>query len=131
MCKKLVRYLRGNDLENVFTIVYPLKIDIINVVVPDDIISGNYRKGFIHNGFFDVIYVGRTDTMPLKERLLQHAAKHPFGMYFNFNSTKSPIEAYERECQDFHKFGGSDELANMIHPNKPDGVCVKCPICRE
>lgn len=112
--------------------VYPLTMDAVNAVVPDGII-GNYRKGRIEHGYFNVVYVGRTDEEPLKERLLVHARKHEGeGLYFHFREAKDAKDAYEKECYDYHLFGGKDgKLANKIHPDKPNETDYTCPICKE
>ena len=98
----------------------------IDNVVPTGII-GNYALGHIEDDSFIVEYVGRSDT-DLRDRL-----PHSLGKYthFKFSSASSAIEAYQKECINWHEFGGEKGyLANKIHPDKPDGVKLAfCPIC--
>ena len=37
--------------------------------------------------------------------------------------------AFEKECRNFHDFGGVEKLDNDIHPDRPDGAAWKCPVC--
>lgn len=100
--------------------------ETINEVVPEGII-GNYALGHIEDDVFIVEYVGRADK-DLKERL-----PHSIGKYSHFkvSQASSSINAYYKECFNWHEFGGDDGLLdNKIHPDRPDGVrFVFCPIC--
>jgi len=44
-----------------------------------------------------------------------------------FSYAESVKDAFEKECRDYHEFGGSDKLDNEEHPKCPDGMDWKCP----
>lgn len=100
--------------------------DTIDKVVPEGII-GNYALGHIEDDSFIVEYVGRSDT-DLHDRLPHELGKYT---HFKFSSAASAIEAYQKECTNWHEFGGEKKyLANKIHPDKPDNIKFAfCPIC--
>lgn len=88
---------------------------------------GNYGLGYLKDdGTFIVKYVGRSDT-DLGTRLKDHVGKYK---RFKFNYATSPKDAFERECANFHDFGGSDSLDNDIHPARPKYATWKCPSCK-
>lgn len=90
--------------------------------------AGNYALGFKNSdGAFIVCYVGRSDT-DLNARLHIQLKEHPHKM-FKFSYAQTSIEAFEKECKNYHDFGGRSKLENEIHPDKPYAVC-KCPICK-
>ena len=87
---------------------------------------GNYAYGYLkENGRFVVQYVGRSDT-DLNDRI-----KHGIGNYklFKYSYAANSKEAFEKECKNYHDFGGWDNLNNELHPGKPDGSDYSCPIC--
>ena len=86
---------------------------------------GNYAFGYEKNGTFYVQYVGRSDN-DLNDRM-----KHGVGQYekFMFSYAFSPKAAFEKECRNWHDFGGSNSLDNKMHPDKPDFTDHKCPVC--
>jgi len=91
--------------------------------------AGNYALGSVNGeGTFIVKYVGRSDT-ELKARLKQHEAtgKHP---NFKYSYATSPKAAFEKECKNFHDFGGTQKLENDIHPDRPANAGWKCPYCK-
>lgn len=90
--------------------------------------AGNYALGHIKSdGTFVVCYVGRSDS-DLKARLCQQLVEHPHPM-FKFSYAKGVLEVYEKECRNYHDFGGSKSLENEIHPDKPY-ILGSCPICK-
>lgn len=96
---------------------------------------GNYAYGYIdESGQFVVMYVGRSD-LDLHERIghgIEEFAKHPEYRYecFKFSYATTAQEAYEKECRNYHDFGGEDgSLVNAVHPAKPEGTPVDCPVC--
>lgn len=101
-------------------------LETINGIIPEGII-GNYALGHMENDSFIVEYVGRADK-DLRKRI-----PHSIGKYTHFkvSQTSSPIEAYHKECINWHEFGGEENLLdNKIHPDRPDGVKLAfCPIC--
>lgn len=113
---------------------YDLTYDVIDKVVADGRI-GNYAFGYLDNqGSFIVLYVGRSDNN-LKERIkhgITDVQDNPKLRYerFKFSYAESPKDAYEKECRNYHDFGGEDgKLYNLIHPDKPDGYTGTCPVC--
>ena len=87
--------------------------------------AGNYAYGYSEDGTFYVKYVGRSDT-DLNGRI-----KHGIGQYreFKFSYAENSKDAFEKECKNYHDFGGSDSLDNDIHPDKPDDTDYECPFC--
>ena len=117
-------------------ISYELTYEEIEKYILDGMI-GNYAFGYLNEkGIFIVRYVGRSDT-DLKERIkhgITDMQSHPSYRYerFKFSYALSIIEAYEKECQNYHDFGGDEKkLINNVHPAKPEGYTGKCPICNE
>jgi len=88
---------------------------------------GNYALGYTKDdGTFIVKYVGRSDSdvnIELKARLPLNHKK------FKYSYATSPKAAFEKECQNYHDFGGSKELENKNHPSRPAGTGWKCPVC--
>ena len=104
---------------------YPLTNEEINKRITEKS-AGNYAYGYTNqDGTFIVKYVGRADS-DLNERI-----KHGVGQYkeFKYSYANNAKEAYEKECKNYHDFGGSDSLDNDIHPDKPDNTNYKCPVC--
>lgn len=88
---------------------------------------GNYALGKRNDkGGLAVSYVGRADS-DVNDRIKDHLGKGYED--FKFSYATSPKAAFEKECQNFHDFGGSDKLKNDIHPDKPDNMNWKCPVC--
>lgn len=106
--------------------------DEIDDLVADDRI-GNYALGRIDasDGKFVVQYVGRSDTdikTELKNRLSLGYS------HFKFSYADSEKDAFEKECRNYHDFGGKKKLANERHPDRPDGMDdLECPVadCEE
>lgn len=115
-------------------ISYDLTYDVIDKVVADGKI-GNYAYGYLNErGVFIVLYVGRSDS-DLKDRVkhgIYDMQKNPTLRYerFKFSYADSASEAYEKECQNYHDFGGEEGcLYNDVHPAKPEEYRGKCPVC--
>jgi len=107
---------------------YDLTYSEIDNIVTLKEFAGNYALGFVDKaGAFYVHYVGRSDT-DIAFRLKKHVyeEKYPKFMYSYANSVK---EAFEKECRNYHDFGGAEVLDNEIHPDKPEGTNYRCPIC--
>lgn len=88
--------------------------------------AGNYALGKVEKEKFIVQYVGRSDS-DVAGRLRQHIGKYP---KFKYSYATSPKAAFEKECKNFHDFGGSEKLANKIHPDRPANSGWKCPFCQ-
>ena len=88
---------------------------------------GNYALGYKNtDGKLIVQYVGRSDVdvnEELKARLDDRYKR------FKYSYATSPKAAFEKECRNYHDFGGSKELDNKIHPSRPAGSGWKCPVC--
>lgn len=115
-------------------ISYNLTYDEIDRLVLENSI-GNYAYGYLNDkGVFIVCYVGRSDT-DLKERIkhgIEDMKTDPTCRYerFKFSYADSIQEAYEKECQNYHDFGGEEGyLRNEVHPAKPERYEGTCPIC--
>ena len=71
---------------------------------------GNYALGHTDDkGIFNVQYVGRSDTDLKQELKTRLDAKYK---RFKYSYASSPKDAFEKECQNFHDFGGSEKLDN-------------------
>lgn len=71
---------------------------------------------------FLISYVGRSDT-DVANRLQQHVGNYA---QFKFDYFQSESAAYKKECQLYHDFDPPD---NQIHPAKPEGSSLSCPVC--
>jgi hypothetical protein len=87
--------------------------------------AGNYALGRVSNNTFYVSYVGRSDT-DINDRLKKWVGNYS---KFKFSYATSPKAAFEKECRNYHDFGGSAKLDNKEHPQRPDGTNWECPIC--
>jgi len=95
--------------------------------VVTDTSAGNYALGYSKDdGTFIVQYVGRSDSDVNAELKSKVDTKHK---QFKFSYASSQKEAFEKECRNYHDFGGSDALQNDIHPARPAGKSWKCPVC--
>jgi hypothetical protein len=88
--------------------------------------AGNYALGHVSDSPFRVNYVGRSDD-DVRGRLKQWVGSDYTS--FKFSSALSARAAFEKECQNYHDFGGTEKLDNKEHPGRPDGTSLKCPIC--
>ena len=111
---------------------YFLTNEEVDKQIPENVI-GNYAYGNTvqdgaGNKAFQVRYVGRADKESLRDRI-KHGIKDGYSE-FKFSIAQSAKEAYEKECRNWHDFGGPDgKLDNVIHPDKPDFTDYKCPVC--
>ena len=95
---------------------------------------GNYALGQTNDkNTFTVYYVGR--SLDVRKRLHEHL-NNPTENWskvhqFKFSKAADEVEAYKKECQNWHDFGGeTGQLRNDIHPAKPEGQTnLKCPVC--
>ena len=101
----------------------------------DEIITkkspGNYALGYISQktGKFIVRYVGRSDS-DVNDRIKDHIDESDEYQSFKFSYATSPKDAYAKECENWHDFGGlNGELDNSYHPDKPNDTNWKCPKC--
>ena len=98
----------------------------------DDVVtktsSGNYALGYVRDDrTFIVQYVGRSDTDLNRELKAKLDSKYK---QFKYGYATSPRAAFEKECQNYHDFGGTKgRLNNTYHPARPAGTIWKCPAC--
>lgn len=89
--------------------------------------AGNYALGYQNQeGYFVVKYVGRSDS-DVANRLKQHIGEDY--SHFKYSYASSPKAAFEKECENYHDFGGEEKLDNEIHPRRPNDSNWKCPKC--
>lgn len=98
---------------------------------------GNYAYGYLEERdgrqIFIVRYVGRSTTDLREEIKNRHKSDNKFTKadceQFKFSYAESEREAYEKECRNFHDFGGEQSLLNEVHPAKPkDDGLYSCPV---
>ncbi|MEQ9910075.1 hypothetical protein ABRP70_19885 [Pectobacterium odoriferum] len=92
--------------------------------------AGNYALGNISsNGLLNVKYVGRADS-DLNDRLKDHVGESVNYTHFKFLYATSSKAAFEKECHNYHDFGGNQKLNNRIHPDRPSNSKQwECPVC--
>jgi len=69
-------------------------------------------------------YVGRSDT-DVASRVKQSGAEGYGYTYFWFEYAASPRDAFNKECDYYHKYNPPD---NKNHPAVPFGTDSKCPV---
>ena len=88
--------------------------------------AGNYALGYVNKKLtFIVQYIGRSDSdlnAELKNRRSWTKYKK-----FKYRYASSAKAAFEKECNNYHDFGGKESLDNEIHPARPDGTDYDCP----
>lgn len=88
--------------------------------------SGVYALGRVNDKkIFIIKYVGRSDD-DLNDRLHDWVGEYNHFKASYYNSVKA---AFEKECSIYHDFGENEKLDNEIHPDRPDGTMLRCPIC--
>ena len=90
--------------------------------------AGNYLLGRVGDHGFLVQYVGRSDRDLAKE-LRSWARDRSHHKAFTFGYASDPKAAFERECEDFHDYGGTETLDNAEHPKRPANADWLCPRC--
>ena len=88
---------------------------------------GNYALGYVNDkNTYIVQYVGRSDSDVNKELKAKLNSKYK---KFKYSYATSPKVAFEKECRNYHDFGGNKDLDNEIHPGRPYGTNWSCPVC--
>jgi hypothetical protein len=93
---------------------------------------GSYTLGHVRENGFCILYVGRSDDDVAKQ-LRSAMRQHPHYKAFVFRYAPNPRAAFDKECEDFHDFGGTERLDNMGHPKPPvetDWLCPRCDFYR-
>lgn len=87
---------------------------------------GNYGLGYVNDKkVFIVKYVGRSDD-DVNGRLKKWVGEYK---KFKYSYASSPKAAFEKECRNYHDFGGKESLDNDNHPDRPDETDWECPKC--
>ena len=129
---KLIKKMANLNMNGPFL----LSIDTINKIVEEGHI-GNYAYGYLNEEkVFVVLYVGRSDTnlnLRIKHGVFDKLRNPELRYeYFKFSYASTVIEAYEKECKNYHDFGGdSGRLLNDKHPARPENTNLVCPICSQ
>lgn len=89
---------------------------------------GNYGLGHTNErGTFIVQRVGRSDV-DVNDRLHDWVGKKYKKFKYSYASSRKA--AFEKECRNYHDFGGKEKLDNKVHPDRPNGTDWKCPVCK-
>jgi len=96
----------------------------------DDIVKGvgpgAYALGRNTPQSFIVDYVGRSDA-DLNGRLKDWVNNDKY-THFKYGFYDTAEAAFLKECHLFHDFGGIGVLDNKVHPARPAGTKLKCPV---
>ena len=90
--------------------------------------GGNYTLGCVQENGFCVLYVGRSD-LDVAKQLQSWVSQHSRYKAFVFSYASSPRAAFDKECDDFHDYGGTERLDNAEHPTQPVKTDWLCPRC--
>lgn len=103
---------------------FPLDEQTINEQV-DSGSPGVYALGRKGDKTFYVRFVGRSD-IDVNAKLKEYIGKYD---RFKFDTSEFPSNAFSKECQLYHTFGGPEgKLDNKNHPD-PEGMAWSCPMC--
>jgi hypothetical protein len=121
--KKEVKRVASLDMSESYELTNQKIDEVVTRTSP-----GNYALGYVSNLTFHVRYVGRSDT-DLNSRLKKWVNNSQYKR-FKFSYATSPKAAFDKECKNYHDFGGDKgELDNDEHPQRPEGADWKCPVC--
>jgi hypothetical protein len=100
---------------------FPLTAESIDKEVKH-IAPGAFALGNLHEGKFQTLYVGRSDTNLNKtlKQCLRQTTRFKFELY------DDPQDAFNKECELFHFF---KPKANTQHPQRPAAQNWRCPEC--
>lgn len=104
---------------------HELTTEVIDKIV-SDVGSGVYaltREGT--EPLFIVNYVGRSDD-DLNGRLKDWVGTKY--THFKYSFLPTARDAFLKECNLFHDFGGIAKLDNKVHPARPANSKVNCPV---
>jgi hypothetical protein len=108
---------------------WPLTNAAIDNMVPKGT-PGTYYIGRVDDEKkFLYVKIGRDDVC-VNTRLKSYVKNAEFAKwrYFKFQKWATAREAFEEESRVFHDARG---LKNLIHPARPDGQNIHCPVSRE
>ncbi|MFO7649946.1 MAG: hypothetical protein R6X13_01200 [bacterium] len=107
---------------------YDLKESVVSRIITART-PGNFAVGYVkENGAFITRFVGRSDSDVAAELRKQDADG---STKFKWSSAPSAKAAFDKQCRNFHEFGGYDALENEEHPEPPRGMNWKCPFCED
>lgn len=106
---------------------YALNNSTVNIQVTQTN-AGNYALGYVNDkDVFVVQYVGRSDSN-VNYRIKTHVGEGY--KKFKYSYATSPKAAFEKECRNYHDFGGPDgKLENKYHPDRPANSGWECSVC--
>ena len=90
--------------------------------------AGNYALGRVQENGLCVLYVGRSDH-DIARQLRSWTSQHARYKLFVFSYAPNSRAAFDKECEDFHDFGGTERLDNPAHPTPPAKIDWLCPRC--
>lgn len=88
---------------------------------------GVYQLGSIFQDSFFLRYISRADS-DLARSLKSWVGCERYS-HFRFCCSASAQNAFEEECREYHENGGSEDLDNEDHPQRPEESDWKCPVC--
>jgi hypothetical protein len=89
-------------------------------------LPGIFALGMIEDYKFIVKHIGRSDT-DINAQLKTWVGKNYTS--FKFSYATSSKAAFAKECKNFHDFGGTQQLDNDIHPERPVNTDWGCHFC--
>jgi hypothetical protein len=92
---------------------------------------GNFALGKLDPATKKMVvnFVGRADE-DLNAKLKELLAR-PMYKAFKFSEAADSKSAWEKECNNWHDFGGKTRLDCKFHPKPPKDSDWKCPKCGE
>ena len=105
---------------------YELEESIVNRTVPKGI-TGIYLLGRITSAGDEYVILlnGRA------EKDLNVELKNYIGKYdvFKYSKSENLFESFKLDCSNFHKLNGSAVKLGIHHPESPEELEWKCPVC--
>jgi hypothetical protein len=115
--------VQSTDIKRHYNLNAATVAEVLKKVAP-----GSYVLGRVEENGFCALFVGRADT-DLASELRDWVGESARYKAFLFSYAPNAKSAFERECEDFHDFGGIERLDNPGHPERPDGTDWLCPQC--
>ncbi len=100
-----------------------LTVDGIDDVIVDGgpgVFALGYTDG---DGKFRITTIGR-DDVDIRKKLCDMVGSNA---QFKYSMVETTKEAFEKECELFHRFRPP---GNFLHPDRPPGTDWECPHCR-
>jgi hypothetical protein len=115
--------LPSTDIAGPFRLTRQKITEVVTGISP-----GNYTLGRVREDRFQGLYVGRADEDVAKRLHVWAKHDHRYGA-FVFTYALTARAAFDKECEDFHDFGGTEGLDNPGHPELPAKTDWLCPRC--